>query len=40
LHRAELHKRDGQGGADRSSRLRRETNVRKEDQPKAVPLNL
>ena len=28
------------GGADRSSRLRRETNVRKEDQPKAVPLNL
>jgi hypothetical protein len=28
------------GGADRSSRLRRETNVRKEDQPKAVRLNL
>src|SRR5580700_12349469 len=28
------------GGADRSSRLRRETNVRKEDQPKAEPLNL
>src|SRR5580704_18036928 len=28
------------GGADRSGRLRRETNVRKEDQPKAVPLNL
>src|ERR1700722_4722082 len=27
-------------GADRSGRLRRETNVRKEDQPKAVPLNL
>src|SRR5260370_13615119 len=27
------------GGADRSGRLRRETNVRKEDQPKAVPLN-
>ena len=27
-------------GADRSARLRRETNVRKEDQPKAVPLNL
>lgn len=28
------------GGADRSGRLRREANVRKEDQPKAVPLNL
>src|SRR5580704_6277412 len=28
------------GGADWSGRLRRETNVRKEDQPKAVPLNL
>ena len=28
------------GGADRSSRLRRETNVRKEEQPKAEPLNL
>ena len=28
------------GGADRSSRLRRETNVRKEDQPRAEPLNL
>src|ERR1700685_905822 len=28
------------GGADRSSRLRRETNVRKEDQPKAVLRNL
>jgi|SRR5580704_9570693 hypothetical protein len=28
------------GGADRSSRLRREMNVRKEDQPKAEPLNL
>ena len=28
------------GGADRNGRLRRETNVRKEDQPKAVPLLL
>src|ERR1700722_6507354 len=28
------------GGADRSSRLRPETNVRKEDQPKAVQRNL
>jgi hypothetical protein len=28
------------GGADRSGRLRRETNVRKEDQPEAEPLNL
>jgi hypothetical protein len=27
-------------GAERSARLRRETNVRKEDQPKAVPLLL
>ena len=27
-------------GADRSARLRLETNVRKEDQPKAVPLSL
>jgi hypothetical protein len=28
------------GGADRSGRLRLETNLKKEDQPKAVPLNL
>jgi len=28
------------GGADRSGRLRRETNVRTEDQPKAEPLTL
>ena len=28
------------GGADQSGRLRRETNVRKEDQPKAEPRNL
>jgi hypothetical protein len=28
------------GGADWSGRLRRETNVRKEDQPKAAPLKL
>jgi hypothetical protein len=27
-------------GADRSGRLRRETNVRKEDQSKAVPLHV
>src|SRR5260370_14793599 len=28
------------GGADRSGRLRHETNVPKEDKPKAVPLSL